>query len=117
MLEWSKAPISSYPSGTFPTVAQGMVLGAAFDPNVKSYPVLILMMEQGVLVGRGGVCPQSLGEAEPSPRGSGEAESSPRGSGKAESSPEPLGEAESSPRGLGEAESSPRGSGEAESSP
>ena len=51
MPEWSKVPIPSYPSGTFPTTAQGMVLGAAFDPNVKSYPVLILMKAQGVLVG------------------------------------------------------------------
>ena len=50
MPEWSKAPIPSYPGGTFPAAAQGMVLGAAFDSNVMSYPVLIFMKAQGVLV-------------------------------------------------------------------
>ena len=64
MPEWSKAPIPSYPGSTFPTVAQGMVLGVVFDSNVISYPVLILMKEQGVLVGRGGVCPRPSSEAE-----------------------------------------------------
>ena len=42
-----------------------MVLGAAFDSNVMLYPVLIIMKAQGVLVGRGGVCPRPSGEAEP----------------------------------------------------
>ena len=33
------------PGGTFPTAAQGMVLGTAFDSSVMSYLMLILMME------------------------------------------------------------------------
>ena len=51
-----------------------MVLGAAFDSNVMSYHVLIIMKAQGVLVGRGGADPRMSGEAEPSHQGSGEAE-------------------------------------------
>ena len=61
-----------------------MVLGAAFDLNVMSYPVLIIMKAQGVLAGRGGAGPRTSGEADPSHRGSGEVEPSPRGSGEAE---------------------------------
>ena len=65
MLEWSKAPILSYPGGTFPAAAQGMVLGAVFDLNVMWYPMLILMKARGVLVGRGGASPRPSGKAEP----------------------------------------------------
>ena len=57
MPEWSKAPIPSYPGGTFLAVAQGMVLGAAFDSNVMSYPELINMKGQCVIVRRGGLYP------------------------------------------------------------
>jgi len=102
MPEWSKVPIPSYPGGTFPTAAQGIVLGAAFDPNVKSYPVLILMMEQGVFVGRGGVCPRPSGELESSPRGLGEAEFDHQGSGEAEPSSRGSGEAEIVSRRFGQ---------------
>ena len=80
-----------------PIGAQGMVLDAAVDPNVLSYPVPSIMREWGTVVRRGGANPWTSGEAEPSPRGSGEAEPSPRGSGEAESSPQPSDEAEPSP--------------------
>ena len=42
-----------------------MALGTVVDSNVLSYPVLIIMKEQGAVVGRGGACPQTSGEAEP----------------------------------------------------
>ena len=42
-----------------------MVLGTAVDSNVLSYPVLIIIKEQGAVVGLGGACPQPSGEAEP----------------------------------------------------
>ena len=42
-----------------------MVLGTAVDSNVLSYPMLVIMKEQGAIVGRGGAYPQSTGEAEP----------------------------------------------------
>ena len=45
-----------------------MVLGAAFDSNVMSYPMLIFMKVQGVLVGRGGARPRTSGGAEPALR-------------------------------------------------
>ena len=48
-----------------------MVLGIAVDLSVLSYPVLIIMKEQGAVVGRGGAYPGTSGEAEPA---SGEAE-------------------------------------------
>ena len=59
-----------------------MVLGTAVDPNVLSYLVLVIVKEQGAVVGRGGASPQPSGEAESSPRGSGEAEPIFRHSGK-----------------------------------
>ena len=63
-----------------------MVLGTAVDSNVLSYPVPVIMKEQGAVVGRGGACPGMSGEVEPSPRGSGEAEPIFRCSGKKHSS-------------------------------
>jgi len=44
---------------------QGLALGTVVDANVLSYPVLVFMKEQGVVIERGGACPQMLGEAEP----------------------------------------------------
>ena len=42
-----------------------MVLGITVDLNVLSYLVLVIMKEQGIVVGRGGAIPQLSGEAEP----------------------------------------------------
>ena len=42
-----------------------MALGTTVDSNVLSYLVLIIMKEQGTVVGRGEACPQTSGEAEP----------------------------------------------------
>ena len=36
---------------------QGMALDIAVDPNVLSYPVLVIMKEQGAIVGRDGAYP------------------------------------------------------------
>ena len=44
--EGSKAPIPSFPGSTFPSRAQGMVLGAMVDPNVLSRPVPIVMRDR-----------------------------------------------------------------------
>ena len=41
-----------------------MVLGTAVDSSVLSYPMLIIMKEQGAVVGRGGASPQLSGKAE-----------------------------------------------------
>ena len=41
-----------------------MVLGTAVDLNVLSYLMLVIMKEQGAVVGRGGASPQPSGEAE-----------------------------------------------------
>ena len=83
-LEGSKAPIPSFPGGTFPAGAQGMVLEATVDPNVLSYPVSIIMREQGEVVRQDKTSPWTSSEARfilgrrarrsPVPRGSGEAE-------------------------------------------
>ena len=42
-----------------------MVLGTAVDLSVLSYPMLVIMKEQGADVGRGGASPKTSGEAEP----------------------------------------------------
>ena len=42
-----------------------MALSTMVDSNVMSYPMLVFMKEQGAVVGRGGACPQTSGEAEP----------------------------------------------------
>ena len=42
-----------------------MVLGTTVDLNVLSYPVLVIMKEQGAIVGQGGARPRMSGEAEP----------------------------------------------------
>ena len=55
-----------------------MVLDTVVDLSVMSYPMLIIMKEQGAVVGRGRASPKSSGETEPSPRGLGEAKSAPR---------------------------------------
>ena len=62
-LEGSKAPILSFPSSTFPAGAQGMVLEAAVDPNVLSYPVPIIMRECGEVVRQDETSPWTLSEA------------------------------------------------------
>ena len=80
-----------------------MVLGTAVDSNVLSYPVLVIMKEQGEVVGRGGACPQPSGEAEPA-----------LGHRARRSQPSAVGRGGACPRTSGEAESNPRGSGEAE---
>jgi len=41
---------------------QGMVPDAAVDPNILSYPVPIIMMEQGVVVRQSGAISQTSGE-------------------------------------------------------
>ena len=41
-----------------------MALGTTVDSNVLSYPLLILMKEQGKVIGRGGACLQTSGEVE-----------------------------------------------------
>ena len=47
---------------------QGMVLNTAVDSNVLSYPVPIIMKEQGAVVGRDGASPQTSGEVESTPK-------------------------------------------------
>ena len=42
-----------------------MVLGTTVDLSVLSYLLLVIMKEEGAVIGRGGACPQPLGEAEP----------------------------------------------------
>ena len=42
-----------------------MVLGTVVDSNILSYPVLVIMKEQGAIIERGGASPQPSGEAEP----------------------------------------------------
>ena len=42
-----------------------MVLDTAVDSNVLLYLVLVIIKEQGAIVGRGEACPQPSGEAEP----------------------------------------------------
>ena len=42
-----------------------MVLGTAVDSNVLFHHVLVIMKEQGAVVGRGGASPRPSGEAEP----------------------------------------------------
>ena len=44
-----------------------MVLGTADDSNVLSYPVLVIMKEQGVDIGQGRASPRTSGEAELAP--------------------------------------------------
>ena len=70
-----------------------MVLGTMFDLNVLSYLVLVITKEQGVIVGRGGVCPRPSSKAKPIlsrrarrdlPSNIGRGRASPRGSGEAE---------------------------------
>jgi len=104
-----------------------MVLGTAVDSNVLSYLVLIIMKEQGVVIGRGRACPQPLVRGEAYPQPSGEAEPAlsrrasgacPRTSGEAEPALRRSGEAEPAlnrrarrslpPQTLGEVESTPR---------
>ena len=45
-----------------------MVLGIMVDLSVLSYPVLVILKEQGVVVGRGGAHPRTSGGAEPALR-------------------------------------------------
>ena len=80
-----------------------MVLGTVVDSNVLSYPVPVIMKEQGAVVGRGGACPGTLDEAEPTLSRRAR-RSQPSAVGRGEASPQPSGEADSSPRGSGEAE-------------
>ena len=80
-----------------------MVLGIAVDLSVLSYPVLVIMKEQGADVGRGGACPGTSGEAKPALRCQAR-RSLPSDVGRGGASPQPSGEAESSPWGSGEVE-------------
>ena len=61
--EGSKAPIPSFPGSTFPTKVQGMVLEAAVDLNVLSYPIPIIMREQGEVVRQDETSPWISSEA------------------------------------------------------
>ena len=63
-----------------------MVLGIAVDLSVLSYLLLVIMKEQGAVVGQGEANHRTSGEAESSPWGSGEAESIFRCLGKKRSS-------------------------------
>ena len=77
---------------------KGMDLGTVVDSNVLSYPVLVLMKEQGVVVGRGGACLQTSGEAELAlSRRARRSQSS--GVERGGASPQPFGEAEPVLRG------------------
>ena len=42
-----------------------MVLGTTVDSNVLSYPVLVIMKEQGAVIGRGRASPRTSGEMDP----------------------------------------------------
>jgi len=75
---------------------QGVVLGTVVDSNVLSYPMLVIMKEQGVVVGRGGASPRPLGKVEPVlshrarwdlPSNVGRGGARPRGSGDVAESP------------------------------
>ena len=59
----SRAPIPSFPGSTFPTGAQGMVLEAAVDPNVLSYPTPIIVRERGEVVRQDETSPWTSSEA------------------------------------------------------
>ena len=70
-----------------------MVLGTAVDLSVLSFLLFVIMKEQGAIVGRGGACPHTSGEAEPAlrrrakrslPSVVGRGGASPRTSGEAE---------------------------------
>ena len=51
-----------------------MVLGTMVDLSVLSYPMLVIMKEQGADVGRGGALPSDVGRGGACPQTSGEAE-------------------------------------------
>ena len=70
-----------------------MVLGTAVDLSDLSYLLLVIMKEQGTVVGRGKACPQLSGEAEPALRRWAR-RSQPLAIGRGEASPQPSGEAE-----------------------
>ena len=98
-----------------------MVLGTAFDLSVLSYPVLVIMKEQGANVGRGGACPRTSGEAEPA-LGRRARRSLPSAVGQGGASPRPSGEVEpalrhrarqSQPSAIGQGRACPRTSSEA----
>ena len=90
-----------------------MVLGTAVDSNLLSYLMLVIMKEQGAVVGRGGASPQPSGEAELALRCR-TRQSQPSAIGRGRASPQMSGEVEPALGPLGEAESSPQGSNEAE---
>ena len=70
-----------------------MVLGTAVDSNVLSYTVLVIMKEQGAIIGRGRANPETSGEAEPALR-----------RWVSQSPPSAVGWGRSSPRTLGGAD-------------
>ena len=89
-----------------------MVLGTVVDSNVLSYPMLVIMKEQGAVIGRGRACPQTSGEAEPA-----------SAIGRGGASPLPSSEVEpalrccswqSLPSAIGRGEACPQTSGEVE---
>jgi len=120
--EWSKAPIPSYPDGTFLQRCRAWSFGTAFDSNVLSYPVLIIMKEQGIIGGQGGACPRPSCKTEPvlSRRAR---QDLPSDIGRGKACPQTSGEAEpalggrarrSHPLAVGPGEARPWTSGEAE---
>ena len=70
-----------------------MVLGTTFDSNVPSYPVLVIMKDQGAVVERGGACPRTSGEAKPT-LGRRARRSQPSGVGRDGANPQRSGETE-----------------------
>ena len=70
-----------------------MALGTMVDLNVLSYPVLVIMKEQGEVVGQGGASPQPSGEAEPA-LSCWARRSQPSDVGRGGAGPRPSGEAE-----------------------
>ena len=89
-----------------------MVLGTAFDLNVLSYLVLVIMKEQGVIVRRGRLCPSRRARRS-LPSAVGRGGTCPRTSGVAEPA---LGGRvrQSQPLAVGRGRARPRMSGEAE---
>jgi len=80
-----------------------MVLGTAVDLSVLSYPVPVIMKEQGAVTGRDRAYPRTLGGAELALSHQAR-QSQPSAIERGGVCPQTSGEAESNPRGLGEAQ-------------
>ena len=85
-----------------------MVLGTVVDLSVLSYPMLVIMKEQGADVGRGGALPSDVGRGGAYPQTSGEAEPAPR-CRERWSQPPDVGRGGAYPQMSGEAEPALRG--------